>query len=708
MRRGIFSLAIAGVLIASGAVYALWQIPLPPGEPPLLETTFMCASDVTTDCTRDNSIAQLTGGVDRDTVVYEQIPPVFLLALLATEDRQFFEHAGVDPLAVARALVSEVNDDDLRQGGSTITQQYVKNAYLSAERTWSRKVREAILAIKLERELPKQEILQRYLNTIYWGRGAYGIQAAARTYFDLDVEELGLAESAYLAGIIRAPEAADANRGPDDPLFDQQRSNATIRRATVLQSMTDLGWITPEQRDEVADRNWDYVKVRETQTNYGRVARPEIGTEYFVDYTRRWLVDNGLFTDAEVYGGGLRIYTTVDMFDQEAAADAVRSTLGGPDDPQASLVALNDLGGVQAMIGGFDFDESQVNLATGTLGGGSGRQPGSSYKAIVLATALQEGVPLSQTYSSPGRMTLSGDGLSEDWNVANYADAGQGTLNLIDATRLSSNTAYAQLILDVGVSDVVEMSKRLGISSDVPEVPAIALGAADVSVLDMTTAFSVFAQRGERVGPWPVNRVTDSKGRVLWEAPRNRMRVLDTDVADEVNYVLRQVVETGTGTSARIGQVAAGKTGTAENFRDAWFVGYTCRLTAGVWVGYAGNETRFMDNVRGIEVVGGSYPAQIWAKFMNRATQGLEDCDFQRPGTPPSTFVSPVPQVPVTVAPEVVTTTIPEEPTTTTSQAPVPEPTTVPTLPPPPPPPPPPPTTVAPQPSTTLPPDPGR
>ena len=632
-RRTVFAAVLIGVAALSGLVYVMWQIPLPPGEPPLLQTTYMCASDVPADCNLDNSMAQLTGGVDRVSVDYEQVPNVFLLALLATEDRQFFEHAGVDPVAVARALVADLRNESLRQGGSTITQQYVKNAYLSPERTWERKIREAILAIKLERELPKQEILERYLNTIYWGRGAYGIQAASRAYFGVDVEQLGLAESAYLAGIIRAPEAADANLSPEDPRFADQQAAATARRSAVLSAMVDLGWITDAQRDEVEARGWDYVLPRTDQTNYGRVAAPEAGTEYFVDYTRRWLVENGIFTDEQIYGGGLRIYTTLNLDYQRAAANAIRSTLDRPDDPQAALVALDNAGGIAAMQGGLDFANEQVNLAAGTFGGGSGRQPGSSFKAITLATALQEGVPLSRTYASPGRMTLPIPG-GGTWDVGNYADGGLGTLNLTEATRISSNTAYAQLVLDVGASDVAAMANRMGISAEVPEVPAITLGAADVSVLDMTTAFSVFSQRGELVGPWPVRKVTDASGTVLWEAPLERQRVLDPEVADTMNWVLRQVVDSGTGTSARgTGQVVAGKTGTAENFRDAWFIGYTCRLTAGVWVGYAGPETRYMNSVHGIEVVGGTFPAQIWRKFMLEAGSGLESCEFNRPGS---------------------------------------------------------------------------
>ena len=668
LRRLVFSVLLIGIAAGSGLIYVVWQIPLPSGEPPLQQTTYMCASDVDADCSFENSMAQLSGGVDRVSVAYEQVPAVFVLALLATEDRQFFEHAGVDPFAVARALVSDLRDDDLRQGGSTITQQYVKNAYLTAERTWERKIREAVLAIKLERELPKQEILERYLNTIYWGRGAYGIQAAARTYFGVNVEDLNLAQSAYLAGIIRSPESADANRQPDDPSFADQRQAATVRRSAVLAAMVSLGWITPEQRDEVEEGGWDYVLPRETQTNYGKVVGADIGTEYFVDYTRRWLVERGIFTDDQIYGGGLRIYTTIDLGDQEAAANAVRSTLDRPDDPQASLVSLDDAGGITAMIGGFDFAGDQVNLATGTFGGGSGRQPGSSFKALTLATALQEGVPLSRTYDSPGRMKIDLGGGGE-WDVGNYADSGMGQLNLVDATRNSSNTAYAQLIMDVGAGDVAAMATRMGVTADIPEVPAITLGAADVSVLDMTTAFSVFAQRGEKVGPWPVRKVTDANGTVLWEAPFNRERVLDPEVADTMNWVLRQVVENGTGTSARIDQVAAGKTGTAENFRDAWFIGYTCRLTAGVWVGYAGTETRYMNSVHGIEVVGGSFPAQIWRKFMLEATDGLESCDFERPGSSNNTEDPFAPST-TSTAPPSSTTTVPR-PTTT-----VPRPTT--------------------------------
>lgn len=618
------------VVGATVGIYLLWQIPLPAEEPPLLQTSFICSADVG-HCDQDTSVAQLTGGVDRVSVSYDRVPDEFVLALIATEDRDFFGHGGVSPVAVARALWSDLNNDSLRQGGSTITQQYVKNAYLTSDRTWERKVREAVLAVKLERELAKQEILERYLNTIYWGRGAYGIQAAARTYFGKDVEELGLAESAYLAGIIRAPESADAQRPPEDPLFEEQRRAATARRAAVLDAMVDEGYITDGQRQEANDNGWDDVLPREEATNYGRVARPEIGTEHYVDYVRRWLVDSGEFTDEDLYGGGLRIYTTLDLEAQEAAADAVRATLHQPDDPDAALVAIDERGAVRAMVGGFDFQASQVNLAVGNVGGGTGRQPGSSFKPIVLAAALEQGMALETSYHSPSSLTIDGDGGVEDWEVSNYADGAQGTLTLVDATRLSSNTAYAQLMAEVGPAGVVELAQRLGIRAEVPALPSIVLGTAELSVLDMATAFSVFANRGELVDPYPVARVTDAKGTVLWEADAERERVLEEEVADSVNWTLEQVIRSGTGTAADIGQSAAGKTGTTENHRDAWFVGYTCRFTAAVWVGYAGEQNRFMDDVRGAPVAGGGFPAEIWRAFMERVSPADEECEFERP-----------------------------------------------------------------------------
>lgn len=680
-RRVILLVGLFAVVAVSGGSYVFWdQTALPEKDPPLLQTTFVCAADVTSNCNQDNSIAQLSGGTDRVTVTYDQIPGIFVQALVSAEDKDFFRHEGVDPNGVARALYANLKNDSVQQGGSTITQQYVKNVYLSNERTWSRKVREAVLAIKLDRELPKQEILERYLNTIYFGRGAYGIEAAARIYFGKHVEQLDLADSAYLAGIIRSPEAVDANRQANDPLREPQQKASTERRKQVLDTMMSEGYITTQARDEVAAMGWDYVLPRPaTTTNFGKVQHPELGTEYFLDYTRHWLVASGRFTDSQIYGGGLRIYTTLDFSAQQAAYDAIRSTLDRPNDPAASIVALDDKGRVRAMVGGFDYATSKVNLAVGQEGGGSGRQPGSSFKPLILAQYLSDGASLGAVYDAPSRKVFNLPG--ERWTVANYGDAEQGQLNVVEATKKSSNTAYAQIMQDViktrGIDNIVATSEKMGITGELPKVPSLVLGTGSVSVLDMASAYSTFANEGEHVGPYVVTKVTNAQGQLLWEAPlEQRERVLSKEVAGTVNYVLNQVVEQGTGTAARFGQTLAGKTGTTENYRDAWFVGYTCKMTAAVWVGYPTPDeqgrTKYMQGVHGINVAGGTLPSQIFSKFMSRAAAGLQSCPFPLPpGTnfAPSGTYAPGTAAPGTAAPGTTAATTPASSTTTEAPA---------------------------------------
>jgi len=654
-RRVLLLVALFAVVAASGGSFVIWNTTeLPKKDPPLPETTFVCAADVTSNCNQDNSIAQLSGSNDRVLVTYDQIPSIFIQALVSAEDKEFFRHEGVDPNGVARALVANLRNDSVQQGGSTITQQYVKNVYLSNERTWERKIKEAILAIKLDRELPKQEILERYLNTIYFGRGAYGIEAASRIYFGKHVESLGLQESAYLAGLIREPEGIDAQRLPGDPQRDEQQKGATVRRTQVLDTMQSEGYITPEARDAVKAEGWDYVLPRPvSSTNFGKVAHPELGTEYFLDYVHHWLVSSGQFTDSQVYGGGLRVYTTLDFSAQAAAYDSIRSTLDRPNDPSASIVALDDKGRVRAMVGGFDYNASKVNLAVGQDGGGSGRQPGSSFKPLILAQYLADGQSLGQVYDAPAKKIFDLPG--ERWTVANYGDAEQGQLNVVEATKKSSNTAYAQIMQDViktrGIDNIVATAERMGITGDLPKVPSLVLGTGSVSVLDMASAYSTFADEGEHIGPYVVTKVTNSSGQVLWEAPFNRERVLPKEVAATVGYVLNQVVEQGTGTGARFGQSLAGKTGTTENYRDAWFVGYTCKMTAAVWVGYPTPDdqgrTKYMQGVHGINVAGGTLPSTIFSKFMKRAAAGLQSCPFP---LPPETNFNPGSYAPGTAA----------------------------------------------------------
>ena len=626
-RRVLFVAGLATVATTGGIASVLFNIDLPP-EDPLRQTSFVCAADVTTTCGPDNAIASFSAEEDRINVPLRELPPILVDAVLATEDRDFFEHGGVDPIGIARAFYNDVRGRGVRQGGSTITQQYVKNVYLSSERSIARKIKEAILAVKLERELEKEEILERYLNTIYFGRGAYGVGAAARAYFGKDVRTIGLPEAAYLAGLIRAPEAADALQDPVE---------ASRRRDTALDALVATGKISGAERDAASALPWEgHVIARRDRTKLAVDPRLEaVGGAYFVDAVQRQLLAK--YGEAVLYGGGLRIYTTIDPEMQEDAWDAVTSTLNQPDDPAAALVAIDDRGQVKAMIGGRDFETQKVNYALGKEGGGSGRGAGSAFKPFVLATAVHEGISLNSKFNAPAQITLPrANAGNTDWKVSNYADAEQGVLDLVDATRVSSNTAFAQLMIEVGPDDVVEMAKRLGVEAELPEVNSLVLGTGEVSPLDMATGFSTFANRGVHNDPELIARIEqiddDGDVTVLEQANPSNDRVLPESEADVVTHALRQVVLGGTGRAANIGKPMAGKTGTTQDNKDAWFVGYTPKLTAAVWMGYPdaeeGELVPNMDDVHGIEVTGGSFPAQIWAKFMRAATQGKDMGSF--------------------------------------------------------------------------------
>lgn len=661
-RRPIFVVALFGMLGLSTAGYALSRIPLPEADP-LLQTTFICAADVSAGCSRENSLAQLSGGEDRVTVAYEDLPAVLIQAVLSAEDRDFYEHNGVDPVGIARAAWTNLREQDVVQGGSSITQQYVKTVFLTDERTYERKIKEAVLAIKLERELSKQQILLRYLNTIYFGRGAYGVQAASRAYFGKDVQQIGLPEAAYLAALIRAPESADALLGTDDALAAEERATADARRRSVLDAMVEEEYITPEEAAAAAETPFDEPNLlpRREGSNFGQVREAEMGTEYFVEYVRRFLREEAGYSDAQIYGGGLRVYTTLDYGMQRMAYQAVTANLNQEGDPAGSLVAVDRDGLVRAMVGGTDWESSQVNLAVGNEGGGSGRQPGSSFKPFVLAAALEQGISAKSFFPSPSTVTIAGADNGNPWEVDNHDDESHGDIDLIEATQVSSNTVYAQLIDEVGPQAVADLAQRMGITAALNPVHSLVLGGSEVSVLDMADAYSTLSRGGEQVDPIVVTRIEDRDGNVLQTFGPQRERVMDEVTAQTVSYAMNQVIEGGTGTGARISQPAAGKTGTTEDYRDAWFVGYTCSLTAAVWVGFdeadADGTPRYMTDVHGGEVTGGSIPADIWRTFMETATASYESC----PMTQPYVFGGTV------LNPELATTTTSEPPSTTST-----------------------------------------
>lgn len=573
-------------------------------------------------------MAKLSGEEDRVSVPLDEMPQVFIDAVLAAEDRQFFSHSGIDPLGIGRAIYRDLRNEGVQQGGSTITQQYAKNAFLSSERTVLRKLKEAVLAIELERELSKEQILSRYLNIVYFGRGAYGAEAAARAYYGKSIRDVDLAESAYLAGLIRAPETADASNNPE---------RATFRRDSVLRGMVRTGVIGTDEHDWAsAIPITDMVQPRSPRDGMTVLRGAEVGSTYYVEYVRRLLYDK--YGAEVVNGGGLRVYTTLDLDLQAEAHRSVWELLDQPDDPSGALVSIDDAGRVLAMVGGRDFDTSEVNLALGRSAGGTGRQPGSAFKPFVLATALERDISLSSQFDNRYQKTYPKANAGEDWEVTNYDRGNEDVIDLVDATRVSSNTVYADLMLEVGPANAADTARRLGVRTELPVVNSLVLGAGEVSVMDMASAYSTFAREGQSIQPiiiTKVERVRDGEVQVIETASTKADRAVSEATAAQVSHALRQVVLGGTGTGANFGRPIAGKTGTTQDYRDAWFVGYTPRLTTAVWMGYPdpdeNGNPRFMRGVRGRDVTGGSFPAQIWRRFMQAAVGDADHGSFPTP-----------------------------------------------------------------------------
>jgi penicillin-binding protein 1A len=577
---------------------------------------------------KNEQLAAFKSDTDRTNVTFADIPPVMRDAVLASEDKSFYSHNGVDPLGIVRAVYRDVRNQGAKQGGSTLTQQYVKISYTGRERSYKRKLREAILAVKLERKLTKDEIFERYLNSVYFGRGATGVQAAARAYFEKDAKDLSLPESAYLAGVLRAPENTDARRNPE---------RAKFRRDSVLTNMAKLGFITEAQRATAEaiplTGVGGIVRAKPTST----INFSEAGTEYAVDMVRRELVTR--FGAAKVFGGGLRVTTTINIATQRRARAALfDEVLNRPGDPDGAMVVLNHEGRVIALVGGRSWAQLQVNLAEGRGFGGLGRQAGSTFKPFVLAAAVREGISVETKFPAPKEVSIPGANVDgTEWIVSNFDDVGYANdIDLRTATASSVNTVYAQLITDqrVGAERVVAMAKDLGITAPLQPYPAIALGTEEVSPLEMADAYLTFAREGTRVAPTLITKVTNNTGEVLFEAKTDPTRVLSTDEAAIINQTLRGVVDAGSGVKAQLtdGRQVAGKTGTTQNARDAWFVGYTpknCCVVA-IWMGYP-TTNQAMTKVHGKRVTGGAFPADIFGKFMNKQVANIDTGEFDVP-----------------------------------------------------------------------------
>jgi penicillin-binding protein 1A len=535
-------------------------------------------------------LAEWHGSQDRTVIPMKTIPPAMRQAVVAIEDRRFYEHHGIDADAIARALAVNARSGGVEQGGSTITQQLVKVLFDERERTITRKVREALLAVQLEAKSDKDSVLGTYLNVVYFGQGAYGVEAAARTYFGKHAADLTVPEAALLAGVIRSPSRYDPLRNP---------TAALERRNLVLAAMRDVGSLTSEQ--EVAYR----AAPLGLKPPKEKVAR----APYYVEYVKQQLIDR--LGSERVFAGGLRVYTGLDPRIQAAAETSARRALPAASDPEVAVVTIDhSTGAIKAMVGGRDFNRNRFNIAAQGR-----RQPGSAFKTFVLVTALERGVDPRTVVSAAPYSVPTTDGV---WTVRNYENRfASGALSVHAATVYSVNAVYARLVTQLTPKRVVETAHRMGITSPLEPNPAIALGGLTYGVtpLEMASAYGTVAAGGRLTEPWAVAKVTDDSGAVVFQASPKSARVLSPSIAQRTSAILHDVVEKGTGTAARIGPWTAGKTGTTQSYRDAWFVGYSGNLVTSVWVGYPAAQ-KAMTRVHGIPVTGGSFPAAIWAGAM--------------------------------------------------------------------------------------------
>lgn len=554
-------------------------------------------------------LAYLHGTENRTLIGGERIPKIVKDAVVAIEDERFYEHNGVDLEAVARASVVNLEAGEIEEGFSTITMQLVGNLYLDRlDMSLTRKFREMTLAWQLETIMSKDEILDQYLNTIFFGANAYGIQAASRTYFDKDPKDLTLTEAALLAGLPQAPTAYSPRIHPQEALD---------RRNVVLARMYSNGFITYDQYRRATAENLNLAAA----SPYTKVQEP-----YVVAFVRKQLID--MFGEDMVFKGGLTVETTIVPRYQELAQQAIASTLDREGDPSGSLVAIESRTGyIRAMVGGTDYDLSKFNLAAQGR-----RQPGSAFKTFALTAAVELGIDPYDTYYESRPLELDIPGSIEPWKVKTFGNSYYGSTSVYQATLRSDNTVFAQLALDVGAERIVDVAQRMGITSTLNPNPAIALGGLThgVSPLEMASAYATLANEGRHRQATAILKVTDAKGEVLWRAEPRENQAISAGVAYVVTKILERNVIGGTGTRARLDRPAAGKTGTAQNFQDAWFCGYIPELSTAVWMGHPEAQIE-MRNVHGVRVTGGSFPAMIWAKFMKAVEADYPDREFKMP-----------------------------------------------------------------------------
>src|SRR5437870_10866973 len=526
------------------------------------------------------------GEMSGTDISINELPPYLPRAFVAIEDRRFFSHFGIDPIGLIRAAAANVLRRGVSQGGSTITQQLAKNLFLTQERTLWRKMQEVVLALWLERRFSKAEILELYLNRVYFGSGAYGIEAAAQRYFGKSARTVKVAEAAMLAGLVKSPSRLAPSRNP----------NGAERRAqAVLTAMTELGFVTETMAKAALAQPARAVKAAGAGS---------------VNYVADWIMDvlDDLVGRVEQ---DLVVETSIDPVLQAAAEKALVDELTpkGPkfDGAQGAILARPTDGAVRALVGGKNYAESQFNRAVAAK-----RQPGSAFKPFVYLTALERGLT-PETVREDKPIALKG------WKPENYSHDYHGPVTLTQALALSLNTVSVRLTLEVGPQAVAKTAYRLGISSKLDANPSLALGTSEVSLIELTSAYAPFANGGDATMPYVVARVRTRAGKILFtHAPQKLGRIIEPRHIAMMNAMMRETLVSGTAQRAQLpGWAAAGKTGTSQDFRDAWFVGYTGHLVTGVWLG---ND----DSSPTKKATGGGLPVDIWSRFMRGAHQGVQ------------------------------------------------------------------------------------
>lgn len=600
-------LALTAVLIGGSVGFLLFSV----WDLPEVQTLEDFKPSITSRVYSDsNKLLEEFFVENRTPVVLSDVPPQLIDALIATEDTRFYTHHGMDFRGIARAMYRNIRAGKIVEGGSTLTQQLAKVLFLTPERSYSRKLKEMVLALKIEQQYTKKEILSLYLNQIYFGSGAYGVESAARIYFSKSVKQLELAECALLAGLPRSPKYYSPFKDPD---------NALGRRAYVLNRMAKLGYITEGQAGEAKKSSLP--------------VQPKISAggpaPYFVEYIRQKVEER--FGSSILYSGGLNIYTSINDRFQRHAQEAITAGLAKVEARrgkklaslpplQAALVAIDpSTGHIQAMVGGRDFNQSQFNRAWQAV-----RQPGSSFKPIIYAAALERGYG-SADLLEDAPVTYKVDN-NKTWKPENFSKRYRGMVTMRRALEQSINIPAIRLLEKIGVEETIQYTRRLGLTRQLGPYLSLALGSSDLTLLELTSIYAVFANYGIRMEPAAILMITDSTDRIVYSNESIPQQVMRPETAYLITNLLTGVIERGTGRRARrLKRPVAGKTGTTNDYRDAWFIGYAPSMVAGVWVGYDDHRSI------GPRETGARAALPIWIPFMQKAHEGIEPENFTVP-----------------------------------------------------------------------------